>query len=131
MANGAILLLQKDDPSSTAVSIVDTTANINALWITASTLVDGYMDFTSYQTGLYARYADGYIDPQLTDLGNFTGKGTLNGVQHFDAGIPIDGQVTDAIPIDGNPADLAETQVLVNSIRTAVINLANAQPVAS
>lgn len=129
MATAAIFLLEKDNPSNTGTSIVDTDTVINALWTTASTLVGGFMDFTSYKSGLYARYAQGYTAPQLNAAGNFTGRGTLNGAQTFpNVGVATVGQVGASLPVDGNTADLGTIETRVNEIREAVLNLANAQP---
>lgn len=124
----AILLLSKDDPSSNPLQIIDSAGNINTLWTTASTKVDGYFNFTSVDKG-YARWAQVYTNIELTADGKFL-RGTVDGSRTFDAGYLPPGYVGDSVPIDGLIGDLGATQLLVNQLRLALLNSSIVRPLA-
>lgn len=117
MANKAITLLSKDDPSNTMLSIIDAGATIDSLWTTASTTVDGYMDFTSVGLG-YARQAKLWTVYQVSADGNFIKGETAT--SSFDLGFVDPGYVQASVPMAG--ATVVELALLVNQIRLDLIN---------
>lgn len=120
MANKAITLVQTGT-SNIVSTIVDTDTNIDALWTTASTLVNGFMNFTSVANRRlgYARYAKRYSAYTLDAAGNVTG-GTVQTT--FDAGInrpPT--QIGPPQPTDGT-ATVTTLAKAVDDIQNALVN---------
>lgn len=123
MAQKGIILIPANTNDSSYVRILDTDANIDALWTTASTLVNGYMDFTSYEAGLYAQQADGVTGLTITADGtSFSAWTAKDGAEHFTAGVdvsPID--LPAFVPIDG-AAPIGAVQLALNQIIRVLAN---------
>src|ERR1017187_3652837 len=121
MANKAITLLQ-DGNSNIKHTIIDTDTNIDALWTTAGTLVNGFMDFTSVpQRRLgYAKLAKRYLAGFTTDV---SGNVTSGAVQTtFDAGVNRPpNQIGPAQPTDGT-ATVATLAKAIDNLQAAVVN---------
>jgi hypothetical protein len=121
MANKAITLLQEGN-SNIMYTIVDTDTNIDALWATAGSLVNGFMDFTSVpQRRLgYAKLAKRYLAGFTVDVsGNVTG-GTVQTT--FDAGVNRPPQqIGPPQPTDGT-ATVATLAKAVDNIQAAIVN---------
>lgn len=143
MATKVISLLEADNASSNLINIIDDDATIDALWTTASTLVNGYMDFTSVLPGVYARYAQGYDNPVLTDAGTFTGKGDpdlgeafstddappgFGGTEFYLPAAWIIRSDTTAHCADDTMAALAEIANVVNNLVRASANVSVIRP---
>lgn len=123
MAKRGIILLPANSTSPTYLQIVDEAATVDALWTTASTLVKGYMDFTSVLPGVYAQWAKEVSGLTLNSSG--TGFTKWDAVVHsFSAGMGSDvnpAQLPDYLAIDGT-AGSAQFATALNQIINVLAN---------